>query len=144
MQVDTEQSLEQIENEYWDEPTYDSYLVNTCHGLRKKPLQDFTVEDLRIMIGQNISLDILIPIAFDQLKQNIMAEGNFYPGDLLQNILRVDRSYWLRNPIIHRRLNKLYRNNFPSIEKRVGKSITKTVFKEIIDSFEKFNRLNVS
>jgi hypothetical protein len=144
MQADLEQSLEQIENEYWGEPTYDSSLVTTCHRLRKKPLRDFTIKDLRIMIGQNISLDILIPIAFERLKQNIMAEGDFYQGDLLQNVLRVEKFYWSKNPVIYRRIDKLYRSNFPSIEKKVGRSITKTNFKDIVESFEEFNKINVS
>src|SRR4030095_16748115 len=117
MDIKLEQSLEQIENDYWGEPTYDSYLVTTCHQLRKKPVKDFTIEDLRILIGQNISLDILIPLAFERLKQNIMAEGDFYPGDLLQNVLRADKSYWLKNPAIYRKLSKLYKNNLPFIEK---------------------------
>ena len=125
MKADLEKTLDQIENVDWGEPGYPSHLVVTCHALRKKPLKDFTVEDLRIMIGQNISLDILMPIAFERLKQNILAEGDFYPGDLLNNVLRAETSYWEKNPQLHKKLTKLYLNNLPSIEKRVGKSITK-------------------
>ena len=144
MQVNLDESIEQIENEYWGEPTYDSHLVTTCHKLRKKPLKDFTVEDLRIMIGQNISLELLIPLAIERLKQNIMAEGDFYPGDLLQNVLRANESYWLQNPGLYNSLTKLYNNNLPSLEKRVGRSITKSIFKGITESFEAFSKINVS
>lgn len=144
MQVNLDESIEQIENEYWGEPTYDSHLVTTCHKLRKKPLKDFTVEDLRIMIGQNISLELLIPLAIERLKQNIMAEGDFYPGDLLQNVLRANGSYWLQNPGLHKSLTKLYNNNLPSLEKRVGRSITKSIFNGITESFEAFSKIDVS
>ena len=144
MHLNLEESIEQIENEYWGEPTYDSYLVTTCYRLRKKPLKDFTVEDLRIMIGQNISLELLIPLAFERFKQNIMAEGDIFPGDLLQNVLRANESYWLQNPVLHNKLSKLYNHNLASIEKSVGKSITKSIFQGITESFADFSKVNVS
>lgn len=80
-------TLEQIENEIWDEPEYDSYLVTTCHKLRKKPIDQFTVEDLRIMISQNIGLNHLLPLAVDVLRENPIAEGDFYQGDLLKAVI---------------------------------------------------------
>jgi CDI immunity proteins len=49
-----EQTLEQLENEVWGEPEFHSHLVLTCHSLRKKPIDQFTVEDLRIMLGQDV------------------------------------------------------------------------------------------
>ncbi len=88
-------TLEQLDKHDWGEPEYDSYLVKTCHQLRKKPLKDFTVEDLRIMIGQNINLEFLIPLAIEQLKENILAEGHYYEGDLLNNVLTSEKEYWL-------------------------------------------------
>ena len=87
MAISLEQTLEQIEKEQWNEPTHDSYLVTTCHRLRKKPFQVFATEDFRILIGQNLSLSILTPLAFERLQQNIMVEGDYYPGDLLKIFL---------------------------------------------------------
>ena len=49
-------TLEYLENEIWSSQHDNSYLVRTCNLLRKKQLQDFTTEDLRIMIGQEIGL----------------------------------------------------------------------------------------
>jgi hypothetical protein len=34
------------------------------------------------MIGQSINLELLIPFAIIQLHGNILAEGEFYEGDL--------------------------------------------------------------
>ena len=48
------------------------------------------VEDLQIMIGQQIGLPYLVPITLQRLRANVLAEGAFYPGDLLANVLRVD------------------------------------------------------
>lgn len=56
-------SLENLEKDIWSPLHKDenSYLIQTCHKLRKKQLKDFEIEDLRIMIGQNIGLNFLIP-----------------------------------------------------------------------------------
>ena len=142
MRPNMEETLEQIEKEFWGEPTYGSHLVTTCHKLRKKPLKDFTVEDLRIMIGQNISLDTLIPLALVRLKQNIMAEGDFYQGDLLKSVLGADKEYWKKNQILHRTLSKLFLNNQPSLEKRAGKSINKGTYKRILEIYEEFSKID--
>ena len=97
IQYDKTKSLQELEHKDWGEPNFDSHLVQECHRLRRIPLKDFTTEDLRIMIGQNIGLDHLIPLAIEKLKQNPLAEGNFYPGDLLVNVLRVDSNFWLKH-----------------------------------------------
>ena len=97
MKINLDKTLEQIEKEYWPEPNHDSYLVRTCHLLRKKPVADFEIEDLRILISQNISLNVLLPIALDKLKENVFAEGDFYEGDLLISILTSDPKYWVDN-----------------------------------------------
>ena len=94
MKTDLNKTLEQLEKDVWADPGYDSYLVMTVYRLRKKPLKDFTIEDLRITIGQNMSLEYLIPIALKELKKNILAEGHFNPGDLLSNVLTADINYW--------------------------------------------------
>ncbi len=76
-------SLEQLEQDVWPEPDFNSRLVTACHTLRKKRLCDFSVEDLRIMIGQGVGLEYLLPKAIDILENNPLSEGDFYEGDLL-------------------------------------------------------------
>jgi len=49
-----DRTLEELEGERWGEATYPSHLVNECHRLRTVPLRLFTIENLRIMLGQNI------------------------------------------------------------------------------------------
>lgn len=85
---------QELEGEDWGEATFPSYLVRTCHALRRKPLQDFTVENLRIMIGQNIGLHYLIPLALEHLQQDPLAAGDFFPGDLLASVLKVKADFW--------------------------------------------------
>ena len=92
-----QKTLENLEKDYWGNPDYDSHLVRRCHELRKLPLDNFTTEDLRIMIGQQISLDYLIPLALEVLAIDLFAEGDFFEGDLLKNVLAIKTDFWENN-----------------------------------------------
>ena len=96
--MDDQRTLNDLDLPAWDAPSSgDTYLVTRCAELRGTPLADFDVEDLRIMIGQQISLRFLVPRAIVGLEQNPLAEGDMYAGDLLHAVLRVDKSYWHAN-----------------------------------------------
>jgi hypothetical protein len=90
-------TLEQLEKDIWENPIGETFLITRCCELRKKKLEDFTIENLRIMIGQQIGLQYLIPIAIEKLQHNPMAMGDFYEGDLLRNVLRINTEYWNEN-----------------------------------------------
>jgi hypothetical protein len=92
---DTTKSLDQLEGVEWGPADYDSSLVAACHRLRTKPIGDYSVEDLRIMIGQRIGLQFLVPLALEILERDPLAEGDYYPGDLLKSVLGVDESFWV-------------------------------------------------
>jgi hypothetical protein len=100
-----DQTLDQLEAVDWGEPTYPSYVVTTSHRLRKKPLRDFSQEDLRFMLGQQISLSILMPMALDILEAEPWAAGDMYPGALLNMALRVDVKFWREHPHLWYRLS---------------------------------------
>ncbi|MFK8058300.1 MAG: contact-dependent growth inhibition system immunity protein [Saprospiraceae bacterium] len=104
-------TLEQLEKDIWPKPAYDSNLVLTCHALRKKPLKDFDVENLRIMIGQDFSLPHLVPLAIEVLSGNILAEGDMYEGDLLKAVLTSKRTYWKSVPEVFASLKALVLSN---------------------------------
>lgn len=95
---DKNNSLQQLEKTDWGEPGYPSHLVKTCHRLHRKPLSEFTTEDLRIMIGQNFGLKYLIPMAIETLRENPFASGDLYDGDLLRSVLQVKPQFWRENP----------------------------------------------
>ena len=75
-----------------------------CHALREKPLADFSVENLRLMIGQQVALTHLLPLALEQLDENPLAEGDLYLGDLLNAVLGVDEEFWSKNPDLQLRV----------------------------------------
>ncbi|MEQ8852501.1 contact-dependent growth inhibition system immunity protein [Gimesia sp.] len=92
---DRRKSLQELEGEDWGEPeASNTSLVKTCMWLRRVPLQDFTTENLRIIIDQKISLCFLVPLALETLDQDPLAQGDFYAGDLLSAVLSVPESYW--------------------------------------------------
>lgn len=101
------QSLQELERQDWGEPPFPSRLVRTCHALRRKPLRDFTVEDLRIMIGQDISLNYLIPLALEHLQQDPLVAGDFFPGDLLTNVLKVKANFWHTHPHLRQAVQEI-------------------------------------
>ena len=94
MQGELDKNLAELEANVWPEPDFDSHLVRECHRLRMVPLRELTVENLRIMIGQQIGLPYLVPLALEHLEADPFVEGDYYPGDLLTNVLRSSREFW--------------------------------------------------
>ena len=80
-------TLTELENNDWGSSNSESYIEKNCLELRYKPLKDFTNEDLRLMLGQNIGLKYLIPIALNRLEKDQFLEGMHFKGDLLCNVL---------------------------------------------------------
>lgn len=96
--MDKSKTLEELEGDVWGDPEFDSALVQTCHGLRKKPLAKFTVEDLRVMILQHESLESLVPLALEVLEVDPLAAGDYCPGDLLHAVATLPRTFWRDQP----------------------------------------------
>src|SRR5678816_1778838 len=94
MDLDTGKSLSQLLGALTKDSADSSALATTCLALYEKPLKDFTVENLRVMIGQSIGLEFLIPLAIDLLQENPFVEGDYYPGDLLSAVVKGEPSFW--------------------------------------------------
>lgn len=98
-------SLEEVEGDFWGEaPPGASRLVATVHELRRRPLALLGVEELRLLIGQQVGLAVLVPQALAVLEADPLAEGDFYPGDLLVAVLRLPAAHWAAHPDLHARL----------------------------------------
>jgi hypothetical protein len=113
---DRNKSLQELEGEDWGEPNFQSQLVITCHELRRKVIGIFEVEDLRIMIGQEIGLQYLVPLALETLEDNIFTEGNIYSGNLLDTVLKVKLNFWRNNPIYKKDLEDLLEKNINDLK----------------------------
>jgi hypothetical protein len=98
-QFDREPTLQQLDGKDWGEPKpEDTRLIRECLRLRRVQLKKLTVEDLRLLIGQEIGMDHLLPLALEILRQDPFAEGDCYAGDLLVNVLGVSAVFWRQNP----------------------------------------------
>ncbi len=109
-------ALQELEGQDWGEPPYPSHLVTTCHALGRKPLREFTVEDLRIMIGQNIGLPYLVPLAIEQLQRDPLIQGDYFPGDLLAAVVRVKSDFWQARPRVRQAVQAIVDQVTPHAE----------------------------
>lgn len=103
-------------------------LIKRCHELRAKPLVDFTVEDLRLMIGQQVALNRLVGLAHRRLLADPLVQGDYYPGDLLASVLGVDGAFWERSPDLDVEVGKLAKDLRGRPELEPG-------LRELIDTF---------
>lgn len=99
-----EKTLEELDGDVWPEPQFRSYLVESVHRLRRVPLKQFTIEDLRIMIGQSEGLPYLVPRALDHLEAHPLAAGDYYPGDLLRTVVQIPDQFWTEHPYLRPRV----------------------------------------
>jgi hypothetical protein len=110
-------TIEEIEQSFWGDPPENSTNVITkCYNLRKKKLNEFSVDDFRFLIGQNRALEILIPKALILLNKDIFVEGDFYEGDLLENVLKSEKAFWKNHPEMKRNIIELFEINYHRLE----------------------------
>lgn len=100
-------SLQNLEKGPVTAVEYSSNLVKRCTELSSQSLNEYSVEDMRVMISQQIGLDFLVPLALDQLNTNILSEGDYYPGDLLTAVLKIDKVFWSKNILLLKRMSEL-------------------------------------
>ena len=91
-------TLEELDGERWGEPTFNSYVVTTCHAVRRKPLRTLTPEELRLVIGQAIGLPWLVPLALALLREDPLRCASLYHGDLLSSVVRIPAAHWAEHP----------------------------------------------
>jgi len=123
--IDCNLSLEELDNTIWPEPEYHSHLVKTCRTLRKIPLRELTVENIRMLVGQKIGLEYVVPIAVDFLEYNPWCSGNFYDGDLLEVVLKIDAAFWREHSDMLYRLSEVMmvvKNNIKLYHEQISPS----------------------
>ena len=123
-------SIENLEKQDFGNPNEaPTNMVKRCLELCKVPLASFTVEDLRLMIGQQFSLRYLIPLAIEHLKTDIFIEGNYFPGDLLSNVLAIDKKFWIENKDLWVTINELIKDKRDEIaEEEIPTNIFDNIF----------------
>ena len=91
-------SIENLEKARWEPPDPNaSEVALRCHELRRKAIEELDVSDIRLLIGQDIGLQFLIPIALKLLETDPLVECEHYKGDLLAVVLRANPNYFADN-----------------------------------------------
>lgn len=132
-------SLQELENDYWEDIDYPTDLVKRCHELRKIPLAEYNVDDLRFMIGQNQGLQYLIPPAFNLLENSILIEGDYYEGDLLASVLMASPDFWRNNPALWESVYLLVQNESEFIKDDT--ELSQEIKLELLSLIDSFSRL---
>lgn len=127
--VDRSKTLEQLEKQVWPHNHFGSHVVQESQRLRKIPIRDLSVEDLRLLIGQEIGLPYLVPLALECLAENPLVSGAYYHGDLLSVVLRIPKKFW----DAHQALN----NEIVEIGFQVT-NIYETLTEQLLPSLKKF------
>jgi hypothetical protein len=99
-----EKTLRELEGPAWADPDFPSPMVQRIRVLADVPIREFTVEDLRLVIGQRRGLRYLTPIALEHLEADPFMDGDNYRGDLLMALDRPDDAFWQQHPEWHQRL----------------------------------------
>ena len=139
LETDLNKTIEQLEKRYIKTQNSESFLISECYKLVKKPLKDFEIEDLRIMIGQSIGLKYLIPIAIKVLDHNILAEGDFYEGDLLKSVLTSENTFWKNNKKDWKEILEIFIKNQDIIYEN---ELNWQIKNELFLAFENFKKIN--
>lgn len=103
--MNTSRTLEQLEGNIWPAASDEStQMVVRCHALRKIPLANLSAGDCRVLISQGIGEKYLVPLAIGYLEGCPLIEGDYYPGDLLVAMMKIEEPLWLSCPSYLERL----------------------------------------
>ncbi|HKZ38447.1 MAG TPA: contact-dependent growth inhibition system immunity protein [Chryseolinea sp.] len=107
-------SLESLEKKnYGPVPADESSIVKRLWTLRKVAINEFTIDDIRFMILQGIGLKYLLILAIELLESNLLTEGNYYEGDLLNAVLSLSQEQWELNNESWGKVDELLREQIP-------------------------------
>jgi hypothetical protein len=133
--MDTKHSIEELEG-VWEEPDADApRLVRRCYSLRRKPIGQLSIEDMRLLLSQGVGSAVVLPLAVEVLERDLLAEGDLYPGDLLQSVLSIDSTEWRAHGLLKERLMKVLRARRDGVE---TSHISKDIREDLKDSINRF------
>lgn len=124
-------TLSELLNKKWKGeipiPT-DSYPIRHLYALYDRKISEYTIEDFRFLVNQNIALEYIMPLTLEILSKNILAAGDFYDGDLLNAALTVPSSFWKENPSQHSAMKELLETQQDDLNSAIGHtSLDKTI-----------------
>jgi len=133
--MNTSRTIEQLEADPWAEPSSDAPdYVRRCFSLRRIPVGQLAARDLRVLIGQDIALSHLVPLALPLLKADALLEAEYYPGDLLAAAMRITSKFWEASPREHAELVAAAKQ----AEAKIGESDDPSLYRQITKDIAEF------
>lgn len=106
-----QKSIENLERDFWGLSPKDSTpLVDKVYRLRTVQIEKLEQKDIRLLIGQNVGLKFLIPVALDILRDNIFVDTELFEGDLLKSVITIDNNFWNDNKELKDQLDGLLKS----------------------------------
>ncbi len=68
--------------------------IQKIHAIRNKFLRDFTADEVRVCLVQDVGTVYLLPKALNLLETNPWIETEHYDGDLLNACINIDDQCW--------------------------------------------------
>ena len=91
---------------------WETSLMENSRKYSEMPLSSIEAEGLRLLLGQNLYLDAVVPAALCYLETKPFAGGDFENGALMRTLfLRVDERYWVKNPNMFELAKILFKNS---------------------------------
>lgn len=69
-------------------------MIGKVLTLRRKPLADLTNGEVRLAVGQKVGFPYILELAMMRLRADPLIEGDFYPGDVLAALVRLNEEDW--------------------------------------------------
>lgn len=90
-------SLEELSGKWKSEipkEGYSSSIQLRTYKLYGQKLNEYGHDDIRFMIGQQVGLPYLVPIALHILQEDLLVDACYYEGDLLHALLVAPKAFW--------------------------------------------------
>lgn len=115
----TKQTLDDLEPPAWPPVSTDAPSgLRRCHELRQLPPDQFSVEDIRLLIAHLVALPVTVPLALEILRDDPMVRADRYFGDLLLATMAVPGDYWQQHPEQRALLYEIYPAAKPASDAR--------------------------
>jgi hypothetical protein len=108
--IEWSRSLQELDGVDWgDSETAETPMVGRVLALRRKPLADLTNGEVRLAVSQKVALPWVLELAIERLRADPLLEGDYYPGDLLSALVRLEDEEWGGRADLRADLEELFR-----------------------------------
>jgi hypothetical protein len=137
--MDETKSIDQLQSVSQRDQASPAGIGSRCYQYRQIPVKDLSKEQVRLLLSQDIGTIFLLHRTIQILEEDILADGDFYPGDLLSALLNVNKAYWKNNPELAGRLYSLLSQQRPLIQKAGHKRLDREVAQFMAGQFSAVN-----